>query len=69
MLTGMDAPLKAAWLYLLFLQEVLLLLPVRLDRMLWQKLHQLQGLFNLHQNVVDFASFYLQGRGCQALAR
>lgn len=47
--------------YSLFLQQVLLLLPVRLDGVLRQELHELQRLFDFHQNLIDFTTFDLWG--------
>lgn len=44
----------------LFLQQVLLLLPVRLDGVLRQELHELQGLLDFHQDLVDLATFDLR---------
>lgn len=48
-------------LYSLFLQEALLLLPVGLNSMLRQKLHEFQRLFDFHQNLIDFTAFNLCG--------
>lgn len=45
--------------YSLFLQQVLLLLPVRLDGVLRQELHELQRLFDFHQNLINFTTFDL----------
>lgn len=45
--------------YSLFLKEILLLLSVRLDSVLWQKLHQFQRLFDFYQNLVYFTTFDL----------
>lgn len=47
--------------YSLFLQQVLLLLPVRLDGVLRQELHELQRLFDFHQNLINFTTFDLWG--------
>lgn len=47
--------------YSLFLQQVLLLLPVRLDGVLRQELHELQRLFDFHQNLINFTTFDLRG--------
>lgn len=45
--------------YSLFLKQVLLLLPVRLDGVLRQELHELQRLFDLHQDLINLPSFDL----------
>lgn len=47
--------------YSLFLQQVLLLLPVRLDGVLRQELHELQRLFDFHQNLINFTTLDLWG--------
>lgn len=44
----------------LFLEEVLLLLSVRLYCVLWQELHELQRFFDFHQHLIDFTTFDLQ---------
>lgn len=45
--------------YSLFLQEILLLLPVRLYSVLRQKLHELKRLFDFYQNLINFTAFDL----------
>lgn len=45
--------------YSLFLKEILLLLPVRLYSVLWQKLHEFQRLFDFYQNLINFTAFDL----------
>lgn len=48
--------------YSLFLQEILLLLPVRLYSVLRQKLHELKRLFDFYQNLINFTAFDLWER-------
>ena len=73
---GCGSTLAVAECYSLFLQEVLLLLAVRLDGVLGQELHELQRLLDLHQDLVDLSALDLrerererEGQGSQTGAR
>ena len=59
---GCGSTLAVAECYSLFLQEVLLLLAVRLDGVLGQELHELQRLLDLHQDLVDLSALDLRER-------